>query len=170
MENVTRALMPAAALPAAMVAGSRCVNECAGPDVRPDAPEPVLGREIGHEGQRYVLCSVLRNSAVVLFGEYFTGDVSSASTLVVAVPTFLLDGHYSRDFEAEADEYAFASLASHGISPGRFAEVMRTMQRADPQIRHEAGYLSTHPPTVDRSVKAREAAERFQREREDGNQ
>jgi Zn-dependent protease with chaperone function len=123
----------------------------------------VAAHEIGHEEHRHVLRSVLQSSAVVLIGAYFTGDVSSASTLVVAVPTFLLDSHYSRDFEAEADSYAFASLAKHGISPGRFAEVMQAMQKADPHIRHEVGYLSTHPPTVDRIVKAREAAETFQR-------
>jgi len=121
----------------------------------------VAAHEIGHEVNRHVLRSVLQSSAVVLIGAYFTGDVSSASTLVVAVPTFLLDSHYSRDFEAEADSYAFESLAKHDISPGRFAEVMQAMQKADPHIRHESGYLSTHPPTVDRIVKAREAAERF---------
>jgi len=125
----------------------------------------VAAHEIGHEEHRHVLRSVLQSSAVVLIGAYFTGDVSSASTLVVAVPTFLLDSHYSRDFESEADDYAFASLAAHGISPGRFAEVMQAMQKADPHIRHEVGYLSTHPPTMDRIVKAREAAEGFERER-----
>ena len=124
----------------------------------------VAAHEIGHEEHRHVLRSVLQSSAVVLIGAYFTGDVSSASTLVVAVPTFLLDNHYSRDFEADADSYAFASLAARGISPGRFAEVMQAMQKADPHIRHESGYLSTHPPTVDRIVKAREASERFERE------
>ncbi len=130
----------------------------------------VAAHEIGHEEHKHVLRSVLQSSAVVLIGAYFTGDVSSASTLVVAVPTFLLDSHYSRDFEAEADDYAFTSLAAHGISPGRFAEVMQAMQKADPHIRHESGYLSTHPPTVDRIVKAREAAESFERKLGDGKQ
>ena len=70
-----------------------------------------------------MLRSVLQNSAVVLVSAYFTGDVSSASALVVSVPTFLLNNHYSRAFEEDADNYAFASLAAHHISPGRFAEV-----------------------------------------------
>ena len=125
----------------------------------------VVAHEIGHEEHRHVLRSVLQSSAVVLAGAYFTGDVSSASALVISVPTFLLDSHYSRDFEAQADEYAFASLTKHGISPGRFAEVMQAMQKADPHIRHEVGYLSTHPPTMDRITKAREAAEGFEQER-----
>ena len=128
----------------------------------------VAAHEIGHEEHHHVLRSVLQSSAVVLIGAYFTGDVSSASALVVSVPTFLLDSHYSRDFEAEADSYAFESLAKHGISPGRFAEVMQTMQKADPHIRHEVGYLSTHPPTMDRIVKARKAAERFRSSIADG--
>jgi Zn-dependent protease with chaperone function len=121
----------------------------------------VIAHEIGHEEHRHVLRSVLQSSGVVLLGAYFTGDVSSASALVISVPTFLLDSHYSRDFEAEADTYAFDSLAKHGISPGRFAEVMNAMQSAYPRFsRQESGYLSTHPPTVERIMKAREAAER----------
>ena len=129
----------------------------------------VISHEIGHEEHRHVLRSVLQSSGVVLIGAYFTGDVSSASTLVVAVPTFLLNNHYSRGFEGEADDYAFASLARHDISPARFAEVMTAMQKADPHIRHESGYLSTHPPTLDRILSAQKAAERFQAGRRDGN-
>jgi Zn-dependent protease with chaperone function len=124
----------------------------------------VMAHEIGHEEHRHVLRSVLQSSGVVLIGAYFTGDVSSASTLVVGVPTFLLNNHYSRGFEAEADDYAFASLARHHISPARFAEVMTAMQKADPHIRHESGYLSTHPPTLDRIINAQKAAESYQRE------
>ena len=130
----------------------------------------VAAHEIGHEEHRHVLRSVLQSSAVVLFGAYFTGDVSSASAIVISVPTFLLDSHYSRDFEAEADSYAFDSLAKHGISPGRFAEVMTAMQKADPHIRHEVGYLSTHPPTVDRILSAQQAAVKFQRGQGNQNQ
>src|SRR5262249_3521883 len=106
----------------------------------------VIAHEIGHEEHKHVLRSVLQNSAVVLVGAYFTGDVSSASALVVSVPTFLLDSHYSRAFETEADSYAFASLAAHRISPEYFAEVMTEMQRSHPVLKREgSGYLSTHP-------------------------
>lgn len=130
----------------------------------------VIAHEIGHEEYRHVLRSVLQNSAVVLVSVYFTGDVSSASALVVSVPTFLLDNHYSQAFEQDADNYAFASLAAHHISPGRFAEVMEAMQKADPHTQHETGYLSTHPLTVDRIMSARQAAEGFRPEHEDGQQ
>jgi len=125
----------------------------------------VVAHEIGHEEHRHVLRSVLQSSAIVLVGAYFTGDVSSASALVVSVPTFLLHSHYSREFEADADAYAFTSLAAHGISPGRFAEVMMQMQRADPHFRHETGYLSTHPQTLDRIMSAQAAAAKFRGDR-----
>jgi hypothetical protein len=52
-------------------------------------------------------------------------------------------------------------VAKHGISPGRFAEVMQVIQKADPHIRHESGYLPPHPATVGRTMKVREAAESF---------
>ncbi len=130
----------------------------------------VIAHEIGHEEHRHVLRSVLQNSGVVLISAYFTGDVSSASALVVSVPTFLLNNHYSQAFEKDADNYAFTSLAAHHISPGRFAEVLEAMQKADPHIRHETGYLSTHPLSIDRIISARKAAAAFRPEREDGKQ
>jgi predicted Zn-dependent protease len=82
----------------------------------------VAAHEIGHEVNRHVLRSVLQSSAVVLIGAYFTGDVSSASTLVVAVPTFLLDSHYSRGLRGRSRLLCIRQLGEHGISPGRFAE------------------------------------------------
>ncbi|HEY2394854.1 MAG TPA: M48 family metallopeptidase [Rudaea sp.] len=151
---------------AATVDGKITKDESQGSDVVTDQAAnerflAVIAHEVGHEEHRHVLRSVLQNSAVVLASAYFTGDVSSASALVVSVPTFLLNNHYSRAFEEDADTYAFASLAAHHISPGRFAEVLELMQKADPHVRREAGYLSTHPLSVDRIMSARAAAARF---------
>ena len=119
----------------------------------------VLAHEIGHEEHRHLLRSVLQGSGVALFSALVTGEVSSAGAVVVAIPTFLLHNHYSRAFESEADDYAFASLAAHNISPKRFAEVMRALQAADPHSERGArAYLSTHPPTLERIMRAEQAA------------
>jgi Zn-dependent protease with chaperone function len=122
----------------------------------------VAAHEIGHEQRRHLLRLVLRDSAVVVIGTLFAGDVSSASTLVVAIPTFLLQNHYTRGFEADADDYAFAALAAHKISPQVFAEVMRKFERKYPQLKDATmAYASTHPPTEERIRRAEQAAKSY---------
>jgi predicted Zn-dependent protease len=38
---------------------------------------------------------------------------------------------------------------------------MTAMQRRNPFLKSQSGYLSTHPPTLDRILKAQEAAAQF---------
>jgi len=123
----------------------------------------IVAHEIGHEQHRHLLRSVLQDSAVVVIGALVAGDVGSASTVVVGMPTFLLQSHYSRGFEQDADAYAFTALAAHGISPQVFADVMRKLKRkyggAEPG--GVIAYASTHPPTDERIERAEEAARAF---------
>jgi len=124
--------------------------------------DAVVAHEIGHQQRRHALRQTLRGSMVAIIAAFFAGDVSSASTVVVAVPTFLLTSHYSRDFEDEADHYAFDLLSRHGESPHWFAEAMRVLQAAHPtRGRSHVAYLSSHPDTVDRITEAEDAATRF---------
>jgi len=118
----------------------------------------VVAHELGHEEHRHLLRSVLQGSGVALISALLTGEVSSAGATVVAIPTFLLSSHYSRAFESEADDYAFAVLAAHNISPERFAEVMRLLQETKPFSERGTAYLSTHPSTFERILHAEQAA------------
>ena len=129
----------------------------------------VLAHEIGHEVHRHLLRSVLQSSGVILVGALITGDVGSAGAIVVGIPTFLLHSHYSRSFESEADDYAFSSLSAHDISPANFAEAMRLLQKAHPMNERGATYLSTHPPTLDRILRAQAAAGQFAATHRDAN-
>ena len=122
----------------------------------------VAAHEVGHQQYRHVMRSVLQQSAVAIVAAYFAGDVGSASTVVVAIPTFLLQNHYSRDFEAQADEYAFQALAAHGISPRAFADVMRKLQKQDADD-DDTEYTSTHPLTAERIARAEAAADAFEK-------
>jgi Zn-dependent protease with chaperone function len=124
--------------------------------------DAVVAHEIGHQQRRHALRQTLRGSMVAIVAAFFAGDVSSAGTVVVAVPTFLLTSHYSREFEDEADRYAFDLLAKHGESPHWFAEAMRILQAEHPtRGRSRVAYLSSHPDTDDRITEAEDAAARF---------
>jgi Zn-dependent protease with chaperone function len=124
--------------------------------------DAVVAHEIGHQQRRHALRQTLRGSIVAIVAAFFAGDVSSAGTVVVAVPTFLLTSHYSREFEDEADRYAFDLLARRGESPHWFAEAMRVLQAAHPGSgRSRVSYLSSHPDAVDRITQAEDAAIKF---------
>jgi predicted Zn-dependent protease len=117
----------------------------------------VLAHEIGHVQGRHALRMILQDSGVIVLIAALAGDAVSMSVLAAALPTALLQSHYSRQFEKEADEYAFAHLRRHGYSPQLFADMMRRLQQADRRPAGESGvlrYLSTHPLTEERIERA----------------
>ena len=125
----------------------------------------VLAHETGHQHHRHVMRSVLQGSAVALAAALLTGDVGSAGAVAIAVPTFLLDQHYSRAFESEADEFAFDTLERAGVSPRRFADAMRKIDAAGAKDAdgEPDGYLSSHPSSAARIARALERAATFEK-------
>ncbi len=126
--------------------------------------DAVVAHEIGHQQHRHALRQTLRSSFVLVIAALFTGDVSSASTIVVGVPTFLLQNHYSRGFEEEADGFAFSTLAAHNTSPAWFAAAMRKLDdHEDPRKGGIGGnaYLSSHPSSAARIAAAEASGELF---------
>ncbi len=85
----------------------------------------VLAHEIGHIHHRHSLKHLLEGSASALIVGAIAGDVSGVSALVTTAPVILSSLHYTRESEAEADQYAFALLKKTGRSPIDFADAMR---------------------------------------------
>ncbi|MDH5824182.1 M48 family metallopeptidase [Luteimonas sp. RD2P54] len=115
----------------------------------------VLAHEAGHHVHRHGMRQAIESSSVLLVVGLAFGDVSGSS-LAVALPTVLLTSGYSRGHEREADAYALGLLGRRGISPRAFGRIMRRLAGDDAAPAGAVGYLSTHPPTVERI----EAAER----------
>jgi Zn-dependent protease with chaperone function len=127
----------------------------------------VVAHECGHVHHRHILRSVLQNSAVVVVLTLVTGDVSSTTALGGAVPVFLLQSKFSREFEAESDAYAVELMQRAGV-PTKHLAVM--LERLEASHRHgphgedghgEDGgvtdYIGTHPPTRERVQAIRDA-------------
>ena len=120
----------------------------------------VLAHEIGHVRSRHAMRLVLQNSGVAVLMTALAGDAVGVTFLVVAIPSMLLQSGYSRKFEAEADDYAFAHMKRHGVSPQAFADVMRRLERETDRARDDGPvmrYLGSHPATADRIRSAEEA-------------
>ena len=122
--------------------------------------EAVLAHEIGHQRQRHLLRQFLQDSATALVLAAAIGDVTSITSLAAAAPTLLLRAKFSRDFEREADDFALDYLARRGIPAQKFADILQRMEERRPNGKNAgkagdvADYLSTHPSTRERILRA----------------
>lgn len=118
----------------------------------------VLAHEIGHIELRHTLRLIIQDSMVAVVAATIIGDVATLGA--AGVPAILAQAKYSREFEAQSDDFAFVLLKKHGISPENFAKIMLRMAELGQKNKggEPLGFLSTHPYTQDRVERAREAA------------
>jgi Zn-dependent protease with chaperone function len=115
----------------------------------------VYAHEVGHVVRRHAMRQVLQASTLTVLAALVTGDVSSTSSLITAAPLILTQTSYSRDFEREADYFAWQSMKQHNIPPAHFTAMLQRLEsshrgtggKADSKLE---GYLSTHPATQER--------------------
>jgi len=117
----------------------------------------VLAHEIGHVERRHTLRTLLQGSAVAVVVATITADAASLSVAVAGLPALLAQAKYSREFETEADEFAFQLLKQHGRSPEAFATLMERLA-GEGDVERSYAFLSTHPMTAERVQRARAAA------------
>lgn len=110
----------------------------------------VLAHELGHLHHRHLLRRLVHGAAVGAAGMALFGD---ASGLVASLPTLMLDLHYSRNAEREADLYAAHWLEASGLEVASLASALERLSGAKDD---EPAYLSTHPATTERIARLRE--------------
>lgn len=114
----------------------------------------VLAHEVGHIEYRHSVRMLLQNSATALIVATVTGDLTSISALSAALPTLLVQAHYSRDFEREADRYAAEWMDHNGIPRDHFADLLRRLAAdhgEQPEDEDDViGYMGSHPATRER--------------------
>jgi Zn-dependent protease with chaperone function len=125
------------------------VQQCPG-----DELTAVLAHEIGHVERRHALRQAFRDAAVSALLALLTADLGSVGLAAITLPETVARTRYSREFEAEADEFAFALLRQHGYSPALFAACLE--RQAGPAASSRTWeFLSTHPTTKTRAARAR---------------
>lgn len=111
----------------------------------------VLAHEVGHLYGRHSLRILLQNSVSALFIAGLTGDVSNITALSAAIPTVLMQAKYSRDFEREADDFAFDYLEVRGVSTGALSQLLVRLELSESGDGDGlAAWLSSHPPSQER--------------------
>lgn len=119
----------------------------------------VLAHEIGHVELRHTMRSVLQDSVIGVLIATVTSDAASLSAAVTGLPVLVAQTKYSRDFESDADEYAFRLLKQKGYSPGAFAALMERLAKEKGHQMEAFAWVSTHPVTSERVKRARDAAQ-----------
>jgi predicted Zn-dependent protease len=123
----------------------------------------VLAHEIGHVRHRHGLRLALQAAGLAALLSALTGDAVSITSLAAILPTVLLQRGYSRQFEDQADSYAFQRLKQIGLSPRDFAQILTRLEafRAKEEAakgtaagEYTLDYLSTHPATTQRIERA----------------
>jgi len=76
-------------------------------------------------------------------------EPATTQTLAVALPTVLVHASYSRDFETEADDYAYDYLIENRIPTQSFAKILIRLS-GDSETDSMAAFLASHPGTRDR--------------------
>lgn len=121
----------------------------------------VLAHEIGHIEGRHSVRVLARSSLLAVLSATLFGDFSA---VVAGTPALVLNMHYSREMELKADQYAIGRLQALGWPPAALADLFESLEELDPgQDRapawmQDAGdYLSSHPPTQERSNNIRRA-------------
>lgn len=112
--------------------------------------EAVLAHEAGHALQKHSLRMLLQDAGTAAVLVALMGDIASISGFAASLPTVLVQAKYSREFEREADTFAFAHLRSRGLDPDHLYNLL---QRINPQSGNEEGvesYFSSHPGNRER--------------------
>lgn len=118
----------------------------------------VMAHEVGHVVKRHSLRRLIQDSGMAFILVAITGDVSGSSSILLALPTLLIEASYSQDYEREADRYALAYIQRHQISGEHFLNLMNRLAvdelkraaRRDENSNRVLDYFSSHPPTDER--------------------
>jgi predicted Zn-dependent protease len=115
----------------------------------------ILAHEVGHVEHRHTMRHILQSSVAGVVAAVVTADAASLGVAVTGLPIVVARASYSRQFETEADDFAFRRLKETGRSPDTFAAIMERLSGERPQ---GVNFLSTHPITADRIARARAAS------------
>jgi Zn-dependent protease with chaperone function len=88
----------------------------------------VLAHEIGHVHHRHGMRSLVQSSMLAFLLMMMSGDVGATAEIFLALPIFLTEMAYSRDFERESDDFALDYLQQHHIDKASFSNLMSRLQ------------------------------------------
>lgn len=125
----------------------------------------IMLHEIGHLEERHSVRSALQQFSLAMFVMVVTGDVSTSSSVITAIPFMLVQAGYSQEMEWEADSYALNYMRQQDIDSNHFANIMSRLAASHNEQTETDGknaetsikdYFSSHPASRDRISRFRQ--------------
>ena len=88
----------------------------------------VMLHEIGHLKRKHSLRATIQQFSLAMFVMVITGDVSTSSSIITAIPIMLVESGFSQKMETEADSYSLDYMKEHSINPNYFAIMMEKLE------------------------------------------
>lgn len=88
----------------------------------------IMLHEIGHLKHHHSLRATIQQSSLAIFIIAITGDVSTSSSIITAIPFILVKSGFSQTMESEADSYALNYMKKYNINPNHFAIMMEKLE------------------------------------------
>jgi Zn-dependent protease with chaperone function len=121
-----------------------------------DEIEGVFGHEMSHVDRRHGLQEVYEASMIPAAIAVITGDVSQVSQLATILPGILVQSHYARAFEQQADDDAADRLVALGARPSALADLLERLDASHcGKPGCPADWLGDHPDTAARATRLR---------------
>ena len=88
----------------------------------------IMLHEIGHLENKHSLRATVQQFSLAMFMMAVTGDVSTSSSIITAIPVMLIESGFSQAMEIEADTYSLGYMIKHNIKPEFFAIMMEKLE------------------------------------------
>lgn len=117
-----------------------------------DEMDAVLLHEMGHIAERHTLQTLIEGTFVTVVVMLVFGDSNGLADMGVGLGSLLVNSHYSRAYESNADTYAFKKMLLVHKDPKNFSSIMNRMTEymRKSQEKNVLDYLSSHPRTEER--------------------
>lgn len=116
----------------------------------PDEFAGVLAHEIGHVVHRHAMEGLIASAGTGALVGFILGDMTGIS-IAAALGSTLIDTHFSREAESQADAYAAQVASRMDFQPAGLADLLNRVAEDD-DFSKALALFSTHPLTEDRRL------------------
>lgn len=127
----------------------------------------ILLHEIAHVQERHTIQGLVRQSSLSILLILVSGDINTASTMLVLLPTWIAKAQYSQSLEWDADTYALKQMQQRNMDTNAFSNIMAILEASAPEEQNDDDntdnqeidklfdYLSSHPTSDKRIARFR---------------
>ncbi|MCW9004317.1 MAG: M48 family metallopeptidase [Gammaproteobacteria bacterium] len=128
----------------------------------------IMLHEMGHLENRDSVRSAIQQFSLAMFVMVVTGDVSTSSSVITAIPFMLVRAGYSQEMEWQADSYAYDYMKLNNMDTNHFANIMASLEashnKSEKEVPQNDGesikdYFSSHPASNERIKRFRTSSQ-----------